>query len=248
MDWFWLPAELLLWHQIVRAIEVRRFGRAALWAALQGITLWGILLTDLQFPIFTAFLLVPYVIYTLVRSQKRVQIIAAGLFVPMLALPLAWFFGPLSYILRFSGTLAPGTVEDRPGIPFPGGLLSMSQTWWEWSTPSLGAFVTVVLIVTLTGSLIWKWRVSRTRWLWFALLLPPLLLMLGPNITIAGVTIPMPPFRLLYAQTNGMFKMPWRLAPIFIIAALVFVGKTWTPFFKRVSARHIFLLGGLFCY
>ena len=58
---------------------------------------------------------------------------------------------------------------------------------------------------------------------------------------MAGATIPLPPFRLLYAHTNGMFKMPWRLAPIFIIAALIFVGKTWTPIFRRMSAARIFV-------
>ena len=246
MDWFWLPAELLLWQQIIRAVEVGRFKRAVIWAILQGVTLWGILLTDLQFPIFTAFLLAPYVLFTLWRTCKRLQVIGVGLVVAVVALPLAWFLGPLPYILHFTGILAPGTVEDRPGIPFPFGFLTMSQTWWEWSTPSLGAFVTVVLIVTLIGGLLWKRKVSRTRWLWFALLLPPMLLALGPNITIGSAIIPMSPFRLLYTQTNGMFKMPWRLAPIFIIAALIFVGKSWTPFFKRMSSGRIFLLGAVF--
>jgi hypothetical protein len=69
---------------------------------------------------------------------------------------------------------------------------------------------------------------------------------LGPNLKLGDTTIPLPPFRLLYAQTNGMFKMPWRLAPIFMIAGLVFVGKTWTPYFRRVQPSRIFALGGVF--
>ena len=114
MDWFWLPVELLLWQQIVRAVEAGRVRRALIWAVVQGVTLWGILLTDLQFPIFTAFLLAPYILFTLWRVRQRLQVIAVGIVPTLIAFFLAWFFGPISYILHFTGTLAPGTVEDRP--------------------------------------------------------------------------------------------------------------------------------------
>lgn len=242
MDWFWLPAELLLWQALAQAIAARRTRRTVLLAAVQGATLWGILLTDLQFPIFTAMLLGPYVLYTLWRSPARLRLIAAGVLVAAVALPLAWFAGPLPHILTFSGTLAPGTVEDRPGIPLSG-LFTMSQTWWEWSSPSLGAFVTVVVLASLGFELLRRrQRPQRGRWGWLLLALVPLLLALGPNLTLGEQTIPLPPFRLLYAQTNGMFKMPWRLAPIFIIAALIFVGQTWTPLFRRITAGRRFAL------
>lgn len=248
MDWFWLPAQLLLWGQVVRAAEAGKWARAVFWAIVQGVTLWGILHTDLQFPIFTTFLLVPYVLYTLWRSRKRLQLIAVGVVIPLVAAPLAWFLGPLPYILRFSGTLAPGTVEDRPGIPFPGGFLSMNDQWWQWASPSTGAFISLVFVGTIVAAFLLarrKYRLS-IHWLWLLLALPPLLLSMGPNITLAGMTIPMPPFRLLFSQTNGMFRMPWRLAPIFIIAALIFASKAWTPFFRRMTAGRIFVLMLLF--
>ena len=215
MDWFWLPVHLLLWQQIVRSVEAGKLRRAIFWAILQGIGLWGVLLSDLQFPIFVAFLLVPYVLYTLWKTRQRLTIIAVGLVVGIVALPLAWFLGPLPSILHFSGTLAPGTVEDRPGIPLLG-FLTMSQDWTIWSSPSLGAFVTIVLIITLIAVLRRRKNAIRERWLWFGLMLPPLLLALGPNLSLGSTTIPLAPFRLLYAQTNGMFKMPWRLAPIYL--------------------------------
>ena len=287
MDWFWLPIQLLLWQQIVREVEASRTARAVALAAVQGVTLWGILHTDLQFPIFTAFLLVPYVLYTLVKSHKRLKLVGVGLVVMVVAAPLAWFLGPIPYILRFSGTLTPGTVEDRPGIPLSG-LFTMSETWWEWSTPSLGAFMIVALVVTLVGG--WVFRrhltprelrspsplhsiergsktpssgvatsVSATpvqaqtssiegssRWLWLALAIPALLLALGPNLSIGETVLQMPPFRLLYDMTNGMFRMPWRLAPIFIVAAVIFIGKTWTPFFRKISTGKIFAVAGVF--
>ncbi|MEP7291767.1 MAG: hypothetical protein ABI835_08280 [Chloroflexota bacterium] len=245
MDWFWLPAQLLLWQQIVRNVEAGKLRRALVWAVVQGVTLWGVLQTDLQFPIFTAFLLAPYVLFTLWRSCKRFRLLGAGIVVAVVAAPLAWFLGPLPYILRFSGTLAAGTVEDRPGIPL-NGFLTMSDQWWYWGSPSLGAFVTVVVIVSLLGGLFLRRKRPAWRWLWFALALPPLILSLGPNLTIGDQTIPMLPFRLLYEQTNGMFRMPWRLAPIFILAALIFVGKTWTPCFRRMGAGRVFALAGIF--
>ncbi|MFN8452595.1 MAG: hypothetical protein U0521_29310, partial [Anaerolineae bacterium] len=119
-------------------------------------------------------------------------------------------------------------------------LLSMSGTWWEWSSPSLGAFVTITLFVTLLGWLFIRYRARSIRWLWLALAIPPLLLALGPTLAIGDTVIALPPFRILFALTNGMFKMPWRLAPIFIIAAAVFVGRTWTPTFRRMGAARIF--------
>ncbi len=252
MDWFWLPLQLLLWQQIVRAVDAGSGRKAALWAALQGVTLWGVLHTDLQFPIFTSFLLVPYVLLTLGRSRHKLKLIGAGVVAAIVAAPLAWFFGPLPYILRFSGTLTPGTVEDRPGIPLSG-LVSMSQDWWHWASPSLGAFMTLVLIASLLGGLLLKRRraaplrkpptkVDAGRWFWLALALPPLLLALGPNLQIGASVVPMLPFRLLYDLTNGMFRMPWRLAPIFIIAALVFAGKTWTPCFRRMTGGRVLAL------
>ncbi len=246
MDWFWLPLQLLLWQQIVRAVAAGRLRRALIWAVMQGIALWGLTLTDLQFPIFAAFLLVPYGLVTLWKARTRLRLIAAGIVVVAVTLPLLWFAGPLPYIFHFAGTLVPGTVEDRPGIPIPSGFLTMSQTWWDWSTPSLGALITVVIIGTLIVALIRRRQREqvriRERWLWFWLMLPPLIFALGPTLTLAGSAIPLP-YRLLHELTNGMFRMPWRLAPIFIIAALIFAAKTWTPIFRRLGMARLVVIG-----
>lgn len=261
MDWFWLPVQLLLWQQIVRCVEAGKRWQAVAWAAVQGVTLWGVLHTDLQFPIFTSFLLVPYVAYTLVKSPRRLQLIGVGIVITLVAAPLAWFLGPIPYILRFGGTLTPGTVEDRPGIPLSG-LFSMSETWWIWSTPSLGAFMIVAVAASVVGGWIIRRRYGRSgavpqqthdsgvkgssRWLWLVLAIPPFVLALGPNLQIGDTVIRMIPFRLLYDMTNGMFRMPWRLAPIFIIAAVVFIGKTWTPYFRKMSGGKILAVVGVF--
>lgn len=258
MDWFWLPAHLLLWGQIVRAGRSGRWRVALLWGMAQGVALWALGHTDLQFPIFTAFVLVPYGLWTLFFSPssgrhgtavslqagrggtRRLGVIAAGGAAALVvALALLWFAGPLPYMARFTGTLAPGTVEDRPGIPFPRGYLSVDPVWWEWNVPTMGGAVTIfVLSALLVG---WWYRQALRgqgeRWFWFFVMLPPLLLSMGPTLTLLGADIPMP-FRALHSLTNGMFRMPWRLAPIFVIAGVVFAAKTWTHIISRPALRR----------
>jgi hypothetical protein len=237
MNWFLLPVQLLLFKYFVRSLEVNRHGRTAFYVISQGVTLWLMGLTDPQFLIFTAFLLIPYGLWMLWRSPKRLQIVVSGLVVILIGLALLWFVGPLPAMRAFTGTLAPGPVEDRPGIPFPGGFLSMSPTWTVWNTPSLGASLTIFLIISSVVSVSpLRRQMSRERWLWFAAMLLPLLLSMGSDIHIGGLTIPMP-FRILHPLTGGNFRMPWRLAPAYVLAALVYCGMVWTPLLRRNAPR-----------
>lgn len=246
MDWFWLPAQLLLWQQVAESAEARRWRRLALWAVVQGIALYGLSLTDHQFPIFTAFVLVPYGLLTLWRTSQRVALVGAGLLAVAVTVALLWFAGPLPHMLSFSGTLAPGPVEERPGVPFPRGYLWVDPVWWEWNVPTLGGFATIATLLSLIAGLSPLRRaMSRDRWFWFAVMIPPLLLSMGPDIVLFGQTIPMP-YRLLHAFTGGMLGMPWRFAPIYVIAAMTFVGMTWTPLLPRTSARRVWLFAALF--
>lgn len=243
MDWFWLAGSLLLWQQVVRAAESGRLARLLFWSAVMGLGLYGIGLTDLQFPIFTAFVLAPYSLYTLWQTRQRGRLILGGMLALGLALALLWLAGPLPWMLRFEGTLAPGPVDERPGVPFPRGYFSVDAVWWNWNTPTLGGFVTINLLLALAVSLTpLRRHLPRARWFWLLVLLPPLILSLGPSITLFGAEIPMP-FRLLHAVTNGMFRMPWRLAPIYIFAAVIFIGLTWTPLLARWNrGRRLALL------
>ncbi|MCA0456030.1 MAG: hypothetical protein LCI00_18780 [Chloroflexi bacterium] len=246
-DWFWLPASILLWQQVIRAAQQGRAGRALIWGIVLGTAIWGIGHTDLQFPIFVAFLLVPYALWTLWRTlfptnpalqATHYRILGTIMVASVLALVvgggLLWFAGPLPYMRNFEGALAPGPVEDRPGIPFPRGYFSLDPVWWWWNTPTLGGSVSILLIVSLVVAFIYRRQVRAAsanrvgRWFWLAVLIPPLLLSMGPNIDVFGVSIPMP-FRLLHAITNGNFRMPWRLAPIFVVASAVYIALTWTP-------------------
>ncbi len=238
-DWFWLPANVLLWGQIVRAAEQGRPGRTLLWAVIHGAALWGVGHTDLQFPIFVGFWLVPYGLWTLWKSPRRLWLIGAGAVVVAVTGVLLWLAGPLPYMAQFRGELAPGPVEVRPGIPFPRGYLSTDPVWWWWNVPTLGGNVLILLVITLAGW--WVYRRQRSmevrpswsppRWFWMLVLIPPFILSMGPQINLFGVEIPMP-FRLLYAITDGMFKMPWRLAPIYVAAGAVFAALSWTAFWR----------------
>ena len=105
MDWFWLPAHLLIWKRVVSASEEQRTGRLIVWAVAQGIGFWALFLTDLQFPIFVTFLLLPYGLLTLWRSSQRVHLIAAGIMALVVAGSLLWVAGPIPKILDFDAEL-----------------------------------------------------------------------------------------------------------------------------------------------
>jgi hypothetical protein len=270
MDWFWLPGLLLLWKRVVgvehgvqgkglnhRGTEVtegergkssRESAGRPLWmtvlrAVIFGVALWGLLLTDLQFPIFAAFVLVPYGLLTLVWAARAGgwtlgrfvlgSVVAVGV-----GGALMWFAGPLSYIVRFSGALIPGPVEDRPGIPFPSGFLSMAERWWSWDSPSLGAFFFPALLVTLVVALTQRRRVRPLAWFWLLVALPPLVLALGPHLQIGEARLPLP-FVWMYDLTNGNFRMPWRLAPAGVIAAAAFMGMVWTDVARLVTKTSV---------
>jgi hypothetical protein len=239
MDWFWIPALLLLWKQMIAA---RRGAALTVWAAAFGVALWGLLLTDLQFPIFAAFVVVPYGMWTVIRLllrrdwERLIRVTLASAFAVSVGVALMWFAGPLPYITRFQGELIPGMVEDRPGIAFPMGFLSMESEWWQWSRPSTGAFVTVLIGLALILSLSrWRRLMPPDRWFWFWLMIPPFVLAMGPTTYIGGAEIPLP-YRLMHILTNGMFRMPWRLAPLGVICGMLFAGKALTPLIRRLTS------------
>lgn len=240
MDWFWLPLALLTWKQIALAARAGRLPRVIAWSLIFGVMLWGVLLTDLQFPIFVAFALVPYGLRSLIGHPRRVWLIAGGALALSVGVGLGWFAGPLPYILRFQGELVPGPAEDRPGIAIPQGFLSMAEGWWNWNEPSLGAFVPAVVALAVVISLTrWRERLARGRWFWFLVMIPPLVFAIGPTLMLGETAVPLP-YRFLHTLTNGMFRMPWRLAPIAVIAGLIFAGLTFTPLWRRlITARRL---------
>jgi hypothetical protein len=272
MDWFWLPALLLMWKGISGQVtEIRKvqsteyrvqsgksgsMAKRLILCLVMGVALWGLLLTDLQFPIFALFVVVPYGLLTALQaafprlwtlSAKSLDIVALvrlgiyGVVTVGVGVVLMWFVGPLPYIARFQGTLVPGPVEERPGIAFPMGFLTMAEQWWQWDQPSTGMFITLALLVSvIVGIMRATKRKQRNwrAWFWLLVALPPFIFAMGPYLTIGTLRIPLP-YVWLYDLTDGNFRMPWRLAPAGVIAGATFIGLLWTPMLRNwMQGRH----------
>jgi len=245
MDWFWLPAFLLFWKHITLHVQSKQVMRALAWTVITGCAIWGLGLTDLQFPIFVGFVLIPYGLWTLWRSPARLALISLGILAIVIGGGLLWVAGPLPYMARFDGVLAPGPAEDRPGIPFPAGFFSMNTEWWEWDRPSLGAFVTCALIVSFIAWWTARRKPSPPRrgiqtraWFWLLVAVPPFVLSLGADLRIGDLVIPLP-YRFMHAVTQGNFRMPWRLAPTYTIAAMLFCGLVWARIVPTWNSRRV---------
>jgi hypothetical protein len=203
MSWFWLPSLLLLWGRTARA------QKPFIHAAIFGLALWGMLLTDIQYPLLLAPVIVPYGIKTLTASRHKARLIAAGVGAVLLALALTWAVGLLPALLSYDRTgLSPTPAERAVEIPFPLGYVTRTQF-----LESAGALI----IPLLTAALAFARRAPRRAWFW-ALLIPL------PLILSAGAITPL--YRLLHEALGGMFRYPERFVPVFALPALVFIGLT----------------------
>ncbi len=246
--WFWLPVHLLLWARV--AHYAHQWRRGIGWALLQAVALWMMGLTDLLFFVFAAFLLIPYGLLTLFRARGwrlRLRLAGLGALVVGLAFLLLWQFGPLSHFAETDrSSFLPPSVETAPHLTFPGDFFAVDVDHGEQFT--VGAYVLPLLLISLAIYLTpLRRRAQRQwdrRWFWLALALPPLLVALGANVTLMGHTINNWPFRWVYAASGKLFRFPARLAPVFIMMMLVFIGLTWTPLLRN-RWRQTVVCGGL---
>jgi hypothetical protein len=243
MGWFWIPLLLLTWKQIVHTGLRRR--AMLLWAALLGISLWAMVLTDLQYPLFAFFIVVPYGLMTVWRAPswltRRWLIIAVAL-AALLALLLLWFVGPLSDILSFDRyDLAPTPADRAPKIEFP-----LCFVWHCDESVPVGAVVLPVLVVAGAINVKKRVRWNDSRWFWLALVPVPLSLSAGAAITIGGRQITMP-YVLLHQLFGGEFRYAERFGTVFLIPAVIFIMITLTDVFRRrATSTRIFVLATLF--
>ncbi len=239
---FWYPLQLLIWGQVVRNADQNR--RGVFWALIMGLALYAMMMTDYQHILFLAFLLVPYGMLALIRAKDtavRLRIVGLGVLALLMMVTLLWFAGPLPFILSFDRSgLSPMSIDKADGIPFPNGYFSRFDIYERKIT--LGWVIMPSLLIALMVSLTPLRRKiqNRMRWFWLALVIMPLLLSLGPTMTVGGATISTPyvPFHNLF---GGLFRSPARFSSIIILAALIFIGQTLTPLLAKKRLPRLLL-------
>lgn len=221
--WFWLPALLWLWKRVSDTIQTGQQRRSVILALCFGLMMWAVLLTDSQLPLYAALLLIFYIPFTLLHSSQRRQMLLAGGLALLVAIGLSWFAGPLPYLLDWEGSLPATVVDGRPGIPLVG-FFRVLDGWWQWDTPSVGIFPLLVVWAGLVARKTTPGHQASTMWL-LAMILP-LLLSLGPTFTLGDMAINLAPYRIAFDLSDSNLLMPWRFAPVFVIAAITFAATT----------------------
>ncbi|NWF70716.1 MAG: hypothetical protein HXY40_16650, partial [Chloroflexi bacterium] len=246
LGFFWLPAQLLLWGKVAAANRAGKYGRALLWALAQGAAFYSMFLTDLQYPLFAAFLLLPYGGLTLLQAptgRARVRLAALGIAALAVMLALLWFAGPLRALLAFDrAQLAPGQAEGAPHIAFPQGFLTRADDYWD--NPTVGAFIVPFTLAALAASVALRRRrvmqqARRIRWFWLALVPVPMVLSMGARLDIGATTITLP-YTWLHQALGGTFRFPSRLVPVFALPALIFAAQTFTPLLAQPQVRRAY--------
>ncbi|MBK8022708.1 MAG: hypothetical protein IPK19_15055 [Chloroflexi bacterium] len=237
MAWFWLPVALLTWKRLAASTGARLWG----WVLALGAAIWGMILTDLQMPLFVAPLIVPYALWTLWRTPRRIPILVlAGSVAIAIGLGLGAAVGPLDEAIRFDRTgLSPTPAERAVDIEFPVCYVTRCE-----AGVSVGSALLPMVIV---GMMVW-WRMSDTQKrvpttadsagppngasktlllppappaLWLLMIPIPLILSAGPDIQIGDAVISLP-YKALHDLFGGMVRYPERFLPVFLIPAAVF--------------------------
>jgi hypothetical protein len=247
MGWFWLPLVVMLWQRGLNhrgaentegggnsnslVLPKRELRTRILWSMLLGITLWAMILTDLQYGVFLALLFLPVVGWSLWRGRRQVlQIVLYGALALGVALLLLWLAGPLQPLLAYDRSLLASTPMERAThVEFPLGYI--------WRGAQDISFGVLLLPLVVIGGWLLAMGDGRKRedavvhdasrsghlpsWLWLATAVLPLLLSAGGSVSIAGIDVPMP-YQIVHALLGGTFRYPERFTNVFLIAGLAF--------------------------
>lgn len=238
---WWFPLSLLVWDEVAFTGRLPR----KLTAPLMALVLWGMALTDLEFAVWLPFLLGPYVLWTLWRRRddRRALILWGSAILAMTAaLLLVW---PLQDLLAVPNRTNPDEfppagmntirayalpIEALVGLaPLEADrTLGRVPVWLMW-----GGGVIAVL----------RWLRNRAAqsvpsahppaWFWLLIALPPLILSLGPDVTLAGQAIRLP-YLPLHELLNGQYRNPVRFAQPALLALICFLALTWRPLLGRL--------------
>lgn len=220
MAWFWLPILLLTWKRLIRSRGWHPFT----WAIALGAVLWGMFLTDLQYPVFAAPLIIPYALWTLWRvpdNRTCLMAVAGGVVALVIGIVLATAAGPLDEAIRFDRAgLSPTPADRAVRIVFPDCYIINCTD--GVSVGSIFLPLMIMALVVWRGKRLRLKRGAAPRWLWLIMIPVPLILSAGPSIQIGGSVIPMP-YAIVHQLFGGMIRYPERFLPVFLIPGLLFV-------------------------
>lgn len=253
--WFWIPALILIWGQIADTVNhpgKAIFQRPLISSLILGLVFWMMILTDIQYPLFVCFVVVPYGLLKFWQTKTRrgrLMLLGYGIFALLLGIALLWFAGPLPYILSFDRSgLAPTPADRAVKVPFPWGFI------WHYDpdvyTPIGAVAVPSFLLAVLVSFMVRKSsniRLPKMRWFWAALAPVPLILSAGAFIMIGETQVTLP-YVLFHDLLGGMFRYPERFAPVFLIPAVLFVMMTLTPILERRGRMARYLIPAAFFF
>jgi hypothetical protein len=241
MGWFWLPALMLMLDRLAHAAEVGRLFERLWWALMIGAGLWALVLIDLQYPLLSVWLLLPYglrAVWRIRSARGRLTLLMWSAVALLVGLALLWWAGPLPHILAYDrGNLSPTPAERAVSLDFP--LAYIWHVEGDAAPVSLGAVVLPLLLIALIMSL--RVRGAARRWFWLALVPLPLVLSAGYALTVGDVSIPLP-YGWLHNLLGGMFRYPERFAPVILIPAVTFAMQALTPALRHQPALIVALL------
>jgi len=227
---FWLPVALFLWEKVDSTCAFR-------WAALTGVGLWGMWMTDTLIVFWAGLLLAPYGAWSLIQAEDRrarVRVVLLGILALAVTVALAWVIGPLRQTLDFdTSTLEPARLLTLRYYSVP------AKTY---VLPSLGKAqrlgferdetIGVLLVAAVWIGLFVRSK-DRMRWLWLVAALTPLVFTLGPDVKVFGTRIPLP-FRLVHEAFDGQMRTPIRFLPPAMTGLILFVAHTYDGYVRRM--------------
>lgn len=242
---WWLPLTLLLWREIVNKPRLPRF----VTAGLLGLTFWGCWLTDFQYALFLPPTLGLYGLWTLWATRQDGEwrrllgwgLLALGI---MALLMLIWPLIPLLQVDTGNPNLfPPAGLDTARALSLPvealaglaerdaGRTMGLLLPWLTWLT------LLVALLTRRRPSCSLVDAARPPHWLWLLSALPLALLMLGPDVRIAGTRIDLP-YRALHDLMNGQYRNPQRFVMPLAFALVTFITLTWSPLVGWLAARR----------
>ncbi len=242
---FWLPLCLLLWDKVV---ETRRWT----WAVITGLCLYLSWLTDFQQTMWTLLLLVPYLLYTLLKLSRHgvteqqqksrlsgplrlVLIMTVTFLIPIL-------FAPLPQLLEANQlNYPPARLEDTAYFAF--------QVQDLFTHSADGDFTIGLLLPVLALISIPFIRRDSERWLWLIVAIGCWVLALGPYVDIGGTRLELP-YALLHRLLGNQYRTPMRFMTPAVLALTMLVCLTldrtvfrWKWLINRATAQRALVAG-----